>query len=303
VAAAAALGIGPCDDLQVIRVGTSMLLECPSAGVLFRVDDQVPADRAQRQVAVASVLEASGVPAVRLVGGHGQPVVIDGPAVFGEPVVAVSAWQLEQLTDVPVVPAEMGVLARQLHDVSTGDAEQRGVPPFEPFNAITEQLAMAAGSAATGPDDLELLGGLTSRLAGAWPRAVADAAASSSGAGLGLVHGDFHAGNVLATARGLIVADLELAGIGPVAYDLAAVVVAVERYGAPASTMDEFVSGYGQPIPPEARHGVLRDTYELWLTAWAVANRHLDDVHELEARARLARWQGPLDQVPQWALL
>ena len=85
-------------------------------------------------------------------------------------------------------------------------------------------------------------------------------------------------------------------------------VVAVQRYGEPARSLAEYGRAYGQPIAPAARHGVLRDTYEMWLTAWALANRHLDARHDLEARRRLARWTpvplrpGPLG-APHWSLL
>jgi hypothetical protein len=85
-------------------------------------------------------------------------------------------------------------------------------------------------------------------------------------------------------------------------------VVAVQRYGEPARSLAEYARAYGQPIAPAARHGVLRDTYEMWLTAWALANRHLDARHDLEARRRLARWTpvplrpGPLG-APHWSLL
>ena len=294
--AAALLGIGSHGDLRVVRVGTSVLVVADAVGVMFRVDDQVPAERVRRQVTVASVLERSGLPAIRLAGDHHQPVVFD------DPVVTVSAWHLEELTGAVVSPAELGGMARQLHDVAIVARGQVGVPPFEPFVAIIEQLATAAATGVTSPDDLELLATVTGRLAAAWPAAAADAA-TTPGIGMGVVHGDLHAGNVLATRRGPVLADLELAGIGPVAYDLVAAVVAVERYGAPTSTIADYVAGYGQAIPAVARSGVLRDTYELWLTAWAVANAHVDAIHAAEARARLARWHDPSGAAPPWTLL
>lgn len=286
----------------MVRVGTSVLVVADAVGVMFRVDDQVPAERVRRQVAVASVLERSGLPAIRLAGDHHQPVVLGDPVVPGDPVVTVSAWHLEELTGAVVSPAELGGMARQLHDVAIVARGQVGVPPFEPFVAIIEQLATAAATGVTSPDDLELLATVTGRLAAAWPAAAADAA-TTPGVGMGVVHGDLHAGNVLATRRGPVLADLELAGIGPVAYDLVAAVVAVERYGAPTSTIADYVAGYGQPIPAAARSGVLRDTYELWLTAWAVANAHVDATHAAEARARLARWHDPSGAAPPWTLL
>jgi hypothetical protein len=280
-------------------VGTAVLLGADAIGVLFRVDDQVPPAGVERQVAVATVLERADIPAIRLVGDHPQPVVFDDPAL------AVTVWQMEELTGAVVGPGELGDLARRLHDISDVDAQRGGVPPFEPTVAITEQLATAVTAGATSPADLDLLVGLNARLAEQWLHEV-----DSPGTRRGLVHGDLHAENVLATRRGPVLADLEQSGIGPVAFDLVAVVVAVERYGAPGSTIDDFVAGYGVPIPPEAHGGVLRDTYELWLTAWAVANRHLDDAHEHEAQARLHRWRKPSGDgsavsgdVPAWTLL
>jgi hypothetical protein len=306
--AATALGLNGCGGLEVVRVGTSVLVASPDAQVMFRVDDQVPGARVERQVLVARLLQRYDVPAVQLAGGRRQPVQV------GDPAVTVSAWQLEELTDQPVAPAEIGGLARRLHDIPAADAEQFGVQPFEPLIAITEQLAIAARRGMTRPSDLNLLAAINGRLAAAWSKAASSAefgartapepgSVRSSQAGEGLVHGDLHAGNVLATTRGPVVADLELAGVGPVAYDLVAVVVAVERYGAAASTIGDFASGYGRSIPEVDSHGVLRDTYELWLTAWAMANRHIDDDHDREASVRVARWLNRADATEPWSLL
>ena len=187
---------------------------------------------------------------------------------------AVTLWRLEHLVPGEVDPATLGTLA------------------LDPLGAVRRQLATAGVS---------ILDDVVADLATRW-------SGFATATPTALVHGDLHPGNVLMTRRGPVLADLELAGVGPVAYDLVPAVVAVQRYGEPARSLAEYGRAYGQPIAPAARHGVLRDTYEMWLTAWALANRHLDARHDLEARRRLARWTpvplrpGPLG-APHWSLL
>ena len=88
-----------------------------------------------------------------------------------------------------------------------------------------------------------------------------------------------------------VLADLELAGRGPRDYDLAPQVVAVTRYGRPATDLEEFLVAYGDGRPPAEVASWAVALYELWVTAWAVANRRLDDDHRREAALRVARWR------------
>ena len=272
---------GSLADLEVVRVGTSVLVAAPGPGWLFRVEPEAHASRAVSQVAVATVLAAAGVPAVRVVAGVDQPVATDAGVI--------TIWELEELTGAPVSAGELGALARQLHDVdpSTVTGTHGDIGRLDPLGAVASLLDGLSDP------DARLLASLAEDLTGAWD------AVDAPG---GLVHGDLHAANVLATPHGPVLADLELAGIGPVAYDLVAPVVAVERYGADPGWLDAYEQAYGDPVPDAARSGVLRDTYELWLTAWAVANRHLDADHDLEARNRMARWHTHEAPLPPWQL-
>lgn len=275
--------------LRTVRVGTAVLVADDAHGVLYRVDDRVGVDRARRHVAVAATLRDLGVPAIRPVGNDPVVAVTAG--------VAVTAWELEDLVDGPVDPATVGALARQLHAATAVALADGRIDPavaaFDPLGVVAEQLAAATGGADRG-SDVALLQQRLAEVGAAW--VAADPPPT------GIVHGDLHVDNVLATRRGPVLADLELAGIGPVAYDLVAPVVAVERYGADPTTLDDYLAAYGTPLHDGARQGPLRDAYELWLTAWAVANRHLDADHEAEAQRRMLRWRTPDGDLPRWTL-
>ena len=115
-------------------------------------------------------------------------------------------------------------------------------------------------------------------LAGPW-----QAIALHDPAGLAVVHGDLHGGNVVPSTSGPLLTDLELSGVGPPSYDVAPTAVAVRRYGAPADDLDRFVAATG--LDPRAWTGwpVCLDVYELWVTAWAVGVRDRDAAWATEA--------------------
>lgn len=301
VAAGVRAAGGGVGGLEVVRAGTAVLVAAPSERVLVRVDDRVGEARAARHLAVGHALARLGVPAVRPLAEVTSPLDVEGAAV--------TLWELERLVRTPVGPAAVGHLAGRLHRATLGGQGCEGLARFDPLRDVAEQLAIAELST----DEAALLDTVTTEVTrrwalevdGAWSASAGGAGGGQAGgddAGLwGIVHGDLHARNVLATRRGPVLADLELAGVGPLAYDLAAPVVAVLRYGAPASTLAAYARAYHAPIPRAARHGVLRDAYELWLTTWALANRHLDGAHALEANRRLQRWRQP-QRAGGWSL-
>lgn len=278
--AARRLGLDPAGS-RLVREGSAVLLHLPGAGALARVDDRSGTDTARRQAAVADLLARAEVPAVRLVGAGAQPVVVDGADGAA---VAVTVWRWEREVRRRPTPGELGRLARRLHDATAalvadlGPAEVAAVPVADPVAAVIERLGRVQE-----PDaDHTLLAEVCDRLHPVWAARAGDAER--------VVHADFHAGNVLVTRAGLLLADLELAGLGPWAYDLAPQVVAVRRYGASPADLDAFLAGYGRALPEDLEAMV--EVYELWVSAWAVLNRGLDTAHEREAALRMARWRG-----------
>lgn len=288
----AVVEVAAASDLDVAgagiwRSGSAVLVGLPQAHVLGRVDTLARQDSARRQVIVSEVLGDVGVATITVTGPYEQPVVTAAGAV------TLWVW-LDVLAGVEVEPRVLGQIARTLHDATRG-----GVPDVADFDlmaAVVAELERAEASGATAAADLALLRGRAARLVDEWPDAEDDPL------GVAVVHGDLHRHNVLATAGGPVLADLELAGVGPVCADIVPHVVAVRRYGAPPHVLDEFLAGYG--LEAGGWHGfeVLVQAYELWVTAWAVANRGQSAVLDDEAEVRLDRWR-PGHRFPRpWSL-
>jgi hypothetical protein len=278
----------PLAGAGVWRAGSAVLVGLPAVPALARVDEPGRAADADRQVVVAGVLASCGVGAVRPVGPAGQPVA--------SPAGPVTIWAWEAPVGPSVTPAELGRAARRLHDRTRDLPPPRrtGLPLHDPLAAVRAELLRAQAHGATPTDDLVVLAGVADRLAEAWPDP------SEDPLGVAVVHGDLHLDNVVPASRGPVLADLELAGWGPASADVAPPLVAVRRYGAPGTDVERFLEAYG--ADPRGWPGleVLVEGYELWVTAWAVANRTGSARAEREARVRTQRWRS--GSSPPWSL-
>ncbi len=297
-AAAAVLDelVGTGTDV-VVRDGLSLLVR--RGPVLARVRPEAEREVATREVRVARALAAAGVPAVALVEHPGGPADVDlGPRPpWSVEACSISAWGWVDSIG-SASPAQLGALAAILAGrTATDPAGPRPgtdgqasasavaadpVPAFDPFAAI---LAAVAPFPIDDPQ-ARFVRDRAVVLAAGWPEVVA-----TDPGGTALVHGDLHVDNVLVGADGPLLADLELAGVGPPSYDVAPAVVAVARYGAPASSLDAFLDAYGRDPRPWPGFATCVDVYELWVTAWAVGVREgsPDAAAEADLRVRCLR--------------
>jgi hypothetical protein len=289
---AAVLEVASASGLDVAgagiwRSGSAVLVGLPGARVLGRVDAAARRDSARRQVIVSEVLADLGVATITVTGPYEQPVV--------SPAGAVTLWVwLDVLAGVEIDPRGLGQVARRLHDATRGGVPD--VPAFDLLAAIAAELDRAEAEERTAPGDLLLLRERAAGLADEWPHPEDDPL------GVAVVHGDLHRHNVLATSGGPVLADLELAGVGPVCADIVPHVVAIRRYGAPPHVLDDFLAGYGLEAGGWSGFEVLVQAYEMWVTAWAVANRGVSKVLDDEAEVRLDRWR-PGHRFPRpWSL-
>lgn len=250
----------------VVRDGAALLVR--RSDVLVRVRPATDGTAvAHREVEVALVLQARGVPVTALTLPDDQPWEIDGSVV--------TAWRWID-TAGPADAAQMGSLARTLRERTVDDAQH--VPACEPVEAVLAAVAHLP----TDDTDARFVRGRAEELAGPW----ADAAGEDP-LGRAIVHGDLHAGNVVVGPDGPLLTDLELTGGGPASYDVASPTVAVGRYGAPPESLEAFIDGFGADPRGWAGFDTFVAVDELWGTAWAVGVRHLDPAWADEATRRV----------------
>ena len=268
-----AASMGLDTNALVLRRATREVVALPEAQLVVRIAAARAANvvSATREVAAGRLLAQAGVPAERLAPVGLQPLRL-GAAVA-------TVWGLVPRTGPSASPAQIGVLARRLHDATEGVARHASAHIFDPLGAIRAALGEArrrgAPTGAIGEVATRAL-----RLKAAWASAVRE-----DPLGCALVHGDLHAGNTMPAADGPVLVDLELCGIGPRSYDLAPAAVAARRYGAPASDVDSLVDGYGDDPRGWAGFETFCQVYELWATAWALSQPDPDAVAEGIVRA------------------
>jgi len=258
----------------VIRDGASLLVR--RGDVVVRARPAAERHVAERELALALRLVADAVPVT-------PPVLDRVLAVDGQ---VLTSWRWCE----PVRSArsaDLGLLAGHLRRCAAGGPG--GLAAFDPLGHIAEVVA----DAGDGPDARWVRRRVEEL------RAPYAAAAADDPLGATVVHGDLHRGNVVVAAEGPLLTDLELGGWGPASYDAAAPVVAVRRYGAPTDGLGRFLDGLGVDPTGAPGFATFVDTYELWVTAWAVGVAPRDPAWAAEATRRVAalrdgadhRWQ------------
>jgi aminoglycoside phosphotransferase (APT) family kinase protein len=280
-----AASMGLVTSARVLRRATRDFVALPEAKLLVRIAPARAANlaRAARETAAGCLLADAAVPAERLAPGHRQPLRIGGAVA--------TVWELVPRTTEQVTPAQLGALARRLHDATADLARRPGTARLDPFGAIHTAL----GDARRGGAPSASIAAVAER-AGHLSRCVGTAAREDP-LGWAIVHGDLHAANTVPSVEGPVLVDLELAGSGPRSYDLAATAVAVRRYGAPAGDFEALLDGYGDDPRSWAGFETFCRVYELWVTAWALGQPDPDVVAEGARRAATLgdsgghRWQ------------
>lgn len=272
-------------DATVMRVGTSVLVRLPHAGAVARVEPIQHAASVQRQVAFARAAARVDAPVVRLQVPEAIEVFLDGTSWL------VTMWALLEPV-APVGAQALGQAARALHHRSMGvypaqeqvsasggptPGAEPPVPPADPLAAARALLARPHRFLT--PADQAGLQDLVEQLTQRWEVELALAPRA-------LVHGDLHPGNVVVTAAGPVLVDLEYAGVGPVGLDLAAVGAHVKRYGLDPQWIQGFAQGYGEALHEAPGHDLLCDVYALHVALWAlqVAHTHPEVAREAALR-------------------
>ncbi|MEU7281547.1 aminoglycoside phosphotransferase family protein [Streptomyces sp. NPDC045431] len=223
-------------------------------------------ERAAREVAVASWLEQSGIPAVRA--AEPKPRLVEGHPV--------TVWH--RLPDAvrPAEPRDLAPLLRRVHALPE---PAFGLPRRDLLGGVERWLRLAGD--AIDPADAEYLrerrDGFASAAAALIPRLAP-----------GPVHGDALTRNVHVGPDGPVLVDLETFSSDLREHDLVVLALSRDRYGLDPAAYDAFTAAYGWDVREWEGCAVLRGARETASCAWVAQHAPTNPKALAEFRRRVA---------------
>ncbi|SDJ62051.1 phosphotransferase enzyme family protein [Streptomyces indicus] len=242
-------GAGLTGDARLLALGENAVFAL--GDLVVKVGRPAPGlvERAAREVGIARWLEAAGVPAVRA--AESEPRVVDGHPV--------TVWHRLGEAVRPAEAADLAGLIRQVHELDPPAADSFVLPPRELLGGVERWLTLAGD--AIEPADADYL------------RERRDAFADvvrtlTPHLPKGPVHGDALPRNVLVTADGPVLVDLETFSSDFREHDLVVMALSKDRYGLDPAAYDSFVRVYGWDVREWDGCAVLRGARETASCAW-----------------------------------
>ena len=163
-------------------------------------------------------------------------------------------WRRLRSGATPTLEA-VGGAVRAIHE-ATAVSLPGSVPDIDPFGQVRACLDWP--SPWSGSTAVKELRRRADELASRWREGTQD-----DPLGRVVVHGDPHVDNAMVSdGGGLVLLDLEDAGVGPASWDFPPLAVGVERYGFPAGDYNRFAAGYGPEPGAWPGHSLMSHVYE-----------------------------------------
>ncbi|MCL7375761.1 phosphotransferase enzyme family protein [Streptomyces sp. 35G-GA-8] len=226
-------------------------------------------ERARREVALASWLAESGIPAVRAA----EP---EARSVEGHPV---TLWHRLPAAVRPAGPGDLAFLLRLVHALPAPDPSLLTLPRRELLGGVERWLRTAGD--AIDPADADYLRGRRDGFAEA-------AATLVPRLPMGPIHGDALPRNVHVGPDGPVLVDLETFSSDLREHDLVVMALSRDRYGLPAEAYDTFTAGYGWDVREWPGCPVLRGARETASCAWVAQHAPANPKALDEFRRRVA---------------
>lgn len=268
--AGVAAGLEVGGRVEVLRAAENTMVRLPG-GVVARVGRPGRTTAAAKEVKVSRWLSTAGVPVVRVVSGIEQPVEVDGrPVTF---------WQ-ELPAHRSGGPTDVARMLRKIHALPR--PHELGLPPLDPFVRMDERINESSFS----PPDRVWLLAHRQKLCERY-------AALAPGRPWCAVHGDAWGGNIVITASGPVVLDLERFAVGPPEWDLVAIAVDHFTFASfPAEQWTAVCTSYGYDVTTWEGYEVLRDIRELRKVTFAAQMARQYPDLQPQANYRLACIRG-----------
>ena len=260
--ALASVGLGSA-PMTLLKFGTIANFRVEDPARFLKVAD--PGFRSaeavlERSLALSAWLDGAGFP----VAGAAEEAAAR-PVAVGDAWAGLWLWVPHR--DARPEPGRTGDVLRRLHELVASCPVS--LPEVDHFDAAKRHISPLAEKGALDDASIEFLLGQAERIEEDWT-------AFESELGVGVIHGDFEVNNVLATARGPVLVDLDNAQVGPREWDLVKVTP-----GSPGGWREgewtDFARGYGYDLLSAPRAGVLREVRHLRSLVWQLGDPRYED--------------------------
>jgi Ser/Thr protein kinase RdoA (MazF antagonist) len=266
-------------DARLLRIGENAIYALPANNLVARIArSENVRDRVEREVATARWLADLDFPAVRPAKDLPQAVPADGRLV--------TFWELATETDAQKTTSDLGRVLKQFHALPPPPFI---LPEFDPFSVVPARLAQPTEA---DPTDVAFLSNRHDELVETYQALQFDTP-------FGLIHGDAHRSNLIATPSGILLSDFEVVAHGPREWDLTPTALAVDRFGLPRQEYDQFVEAYGRDVTQWHGYRTMCAIRELTMTTWLMQNVAEDPKIAEEFHARVTSMREG-DHARQW---
>lgn len=212
-------------DAQLIKFTNNAVFRLPRISVVVRIAGSTAIRHAvEKIVQVAGWLADHDVPAVRLLPGVAQPLVIDGHTI--------TLWEETPAVETVPTSADLGAILRQIHALPQPNFV---LPQWDKLAGIRQRLAEPEG---VEPVDLAFLldrcDEVEAMLGKVRPTLPP-----------GPIHGDGTRGNLIAGPGGPVICDFDSTSIGPREWDLVPTAVGRLRFDFTTDTQGQLMDSYG----------------------------------------------------------
>ncbi|MEU9609493.1 aminoglycoside phosphotransferase family protein [Streptomyces sp. NPDC048057] len=260
------------EGAEALRIAENQVWRIPGR-VVVRISRPGQMRAAEREVRVARWLAGNRVPVVR-------PVDVDQPVeAAGHPV---TFWE-ELPSHEPGTVMDVVAVLRQIHALAAPTDFELG--RLDPFVRLKTRIE---GARTLSADDRAWLEARRVDLRAGW-------AARPPGSPECPVHGDAWVGNVVRTADGLTLMDLERFSVGPPEWDLVSTAVKLRTTGSiTAGEYAEFCRAYGVDVTEWEGYSLLAGIRELRMVTYAAfhAARHPEWAAQAQHRVDCLRGRG-----------
>jgi aminoglycoside phosphotransferase (APT) family kinase protein len=256
---------------RLVKFTSNAVFDLPVDRVVVRIVGSMSLrHRARKVVQVARWLASHDVPAVRLVEDVRQPLEVGDHLA--------TLWHTVPSGGTPVDGRDLGRVLRQVHALP---APEFALPRWAPLDDVHRRIADAEELSAPDRRFLEdRCAEMENRLTGL--RTVLPP---------GVLHGDAHLGNLIASPDGPVICDFDSTSVGPREWDLSTLPVGVARFGHPAEWYRQLSDEYGFDVTRWSGFPVFREVRELKLTTSVlpIMRSHPDVRDELHGRLKALR--------------